>query len=180
MHRLIGFFVNMLPLKNHLEEEQTFADFLNRVKKTSVKAYENQDYQFEELVGQLPLAREAGRHPLIDTVFALRSLEEDPEYIPAALRGTLKITPYERVSRSTHFDLMLHATAGSDSLTLVFEYSTALFKPSTIETLARNYTRLLEQVINKPNPRVKELAVHHDFIATDPDFLLKQETGFDF
>jgi len=69
----------MLAIKNHPQAGQTFEDFLIEVKETLIEAYDNQDYQFEELVNNLAIQREAGRHPLIDTVFVLHNRGKNRE-----------------------------------------------------------------------------------------------------
>jgi hypothetical protein len=181
LQHIIGFFVNMLAIKNHLEHHQPFEDFLNEVKQASVKAYENQDYQFEELVNKLGIRRERGRHPLIDAVFVLQNQEDNPEAgILAAEKSSLKATPYNVETKVAHFDLMLQAIAVGDSITMIFEYSNALFKQTTIEGLANGYTNILEQVVKDKKIKLKDIAISHDFITANPDLLQDQETGFEF
>ena len=181
LQHIIGFFVNMLAIKNHLEHHQSFEDFLNEVKQASVKAYENQDYQFEELVNKLGIRRERGRHPLIDAVFVLQNQEDNPEAgILAAAKSGLKVTPYNVETKAAHFDLMLQAIAVGDSITMIFEYSTALFKQTTIEGLANGYLNVLEQVVKDKKIKLKDIVISHDFITANPDLLQEQETDFEF
>ena len=52
--------------------------------------------------------------------------------------------------------MMLHATDLVDSIQLVIEYSTALFKRATIAEFSKYYLEILEQVVeNKDIPLIK-------------------------
>jgi amino acid adenylation domain-containing protein len=66
---IIGMFVNTLALRSHPIGEKTFRQFLSEVKTQTLEAFENQDYQFEELVEQVEVKRDAGRNPLFDVMF---------------------------------------------------------------------------------------------------------------
>ncbi|MCP4149879.1 MAG: hypothetical protein GY757_19190, partial [bacterium] len=66
---VMGMFVNTLPLKNYPAAEKTFLQLLREIKKRTLDAFANQDYQYEDLVAQLAIARDARRNPLFDTMF---------------------------------------------------------------------------------------------------------------
>ena len=66
---MLGMFVNTLPLKNHIEPNISFEEFLDNVKVKCLKAFEYQDYPFDELVNSLNLPRDTSRSPLFDTMF---------------------------------------------------------------------------------------------------------------
>jgi amino acid adenylation domain-containing protein len=180
LQHIIGFFVNMLAIKNHPEENQAFEDFLMEVKRSSIEAYENQDYQFEELVNQLNFPREPGRHPLIDTVFVLRSLEDNPGNTLAEEKREWTVSPYEIESKVSHFDFMFHATEHRDSITMRVEYSSALFKPGTIKELSKGYTEVLEQVVKNSMIKLKEITIKDEFITANQNMPGDQELTFQF
>ena len=50
-------FVNTLAMRNYPEGSKTFKEFLAEVKANALKAYENQDYQFEELVEKVNVSK---------------------------------------------------------------------------------------------------------------------------
>jgi hypothetical protein len=182
LQNIIGFFVNMLALKNHPQAEQTFENFLMEVKETAINAYQNQDYPFEELVKQLDIKREAGRHPLIDTVFVLQNLVDTDkgENIQSMEDSQLTATPYEMEHQVAHFDLMFHAAVMKDAISMTIEYSTALFKQATIEELAKCYQDVLEQVVKNKMIKLKEITIRHDIMIESSDKLQDQDLAFEF
>ncbi|MFT4500706.1 condensation domain-containing protein, partial [Bacillus cereus] len=64
LQNIIGMFVNTLALRNQAEGEKGYLEFLEEVKQNSLLAYDNQSYQFEELIDKLQVNRDTSRHPL--------------------------------------------------------------------------------------------------------------------
>ncbi|MDQ1352204.1 MAG: tyrocidine synthetase, partial [Acidobacteriota bacterium] len=73
LEKIIGMFVNTLALRNYPSGEKKFIDFLKEVKKKTLDALENQDYQYEDLVEELAITRDAGRNPLFDALLVLQN-----------------------------------------------------------------------------------------------------------
>ncbi|UCH93755.1 MAG: amino acid adenylation domain-containing protein [Candidatus Aminicenantes bacterium] len=159
LENIIGFFVNMLAIKTFPRENENFSDYVLQVKEKTVNAYDNQDYQFEELVSKLPIPRKPGRHPLVDTVFVFHEPGERGP-IPTTSNKASENRPENQNITSysgSHFDLMLHVTDNQDSLLASLEYSTDLFKKSTITELADFYRDILKQVLENPGMKLEEI-----------------------
>jgi tyrocidine synthetase-3 len=74
----IGFYVNMLPLRNILKKGETFRELLQRVKTDTLEAFEHQVYPFDRLVKDLHLTRDMSRNPLFDVVVTAQTLNNPP------------------------------------------------------------------------------------------------------
>ncbi|MCP4154596.1 MAG: amino acid adenylation domain-containing protein, partial [bacterium] len=72
---VIGMFVNTLAIRTRLERDKNCRTLLERVKTTTLAAFENQDYQFEELVESLDISRNASRSSLFDVMFTMQNME---------------------------------------------------------------------------------------------------------
>ena len=70
---LIGFFVNTLALRTTFEDNETFSDVLNKVKETTLQAYQHQDVPFDKLVDHLNISRVLNRNPVFQVEFSLLS-----------------------------------------------------------------------------------------------------------
>jgi hypothetical protein len=68
---IVGMFVNTLPMRNYPSGHKTFRQFLKEVKKGTLKAYENQEYPFEELVDKISIRRDTSHNPVFDVMFNL-------------------------------------------------------------------------------------------------------------
>ncbi|MDQ1350346.1 MAG: hypothetical protein QG657_647 [Acidobacteriota bacterium] len=156
LENIVGFFVNMLPIKTNPGLDKSFSQYLQEVKEKAVKAYENQGYPFEELVNKLDLPREQGRHPLVDAVFAFgNDLENEEDRKRRISQQSSGFTGFN----ITHFDLLLYAADEPDSIQMRLQYSTDLFNISTIEDIAKFYLDILEQVVEKPVIKLREIVL---------------------
>ncbi|MFA7746287.1 condensation domain-containing protein, partial [Salinicoccus roseus] len=64
---IIGMFDNTLAIRTAPMAEKTFLDYITETKETMLKAFEHQEYPFEELVEKLGVKRDLSRNPLFDT-----------------------------------------------------------------------------------------------------------------
>ena len=141
LRNIIGMFVNTLVMRNFPAGSKTYQEFLNEVKENSQKAYENQDYQFEELVEKLNLQRDMSRNPLFDTMFILQNMD-----IETIELSNLKISPYNLENNTAKFDLTIDAVETATEIQFTLEYRTKLFQKETVERLATHYLNILEEI----------------------------------
>jgi hypothetical protein len=64
LENLIGFFINLLPLRSDLSGQPSFRDLLAQVRETCLGAYEHGDIRFETLIEELRPKRSLQRNPL--------------------------------------------------------------------------------------------------------------------
>ncbi|MCP5105271.1 MAG: amino acid adenylation domain-containing protein, partial [bacterium] len=124
----------------------------------TLDAFENQDYQFEDLVEKLSVNRDAGRNPVFDVMFVLRKIESAPGNGPAE-ESSLKSEPLAHEARTSKFDLTLHAVEGPENLSFTFEYCTKLFKMETIERFTRYFKTVACIVSDSPGGRISEIDI---------------------
>ncbi|UCH92160.1 MAG: amino acid adenylation domain-containing protein [Candidatus Aminicenantes bacterium] len=175
LENIIGMFVNMLAMRNRPEGNKSFMDFLNDVGKNALEAFENQDYQFEQLVDKLGLQRISQKNPLFDVVFAVLNLDH-----PVVETPGLTLKPYKYEDRTCKFVLRLAAHEGSDMVTISLTYSTILFKRTTVEKMAARFIEVLQQVLENTNIKLKDIAITHDLSVTTSKTLEEYQDSFEF
>ncbi|HLP58608.1 MAG TPA: amino acid adenylation domain-containing protein [Candidatus Deferrimicrobium sp.] len=124
---LIGMFVNTLALRNRPEGDKSVGEFLAEVKNCALKAFENQEYRYEDIVNKVNVDRNTGRNPLFDVMLSLENLETPGVRIPG-----LKLKEYDFEVQTSKFDLTLIAREEEGTLQFSCEYCTKLFKEETI------------------------------------------------
>ncbi|MEE4564878.1 amino acid adenylation domain-containing protein [Paenibacillus polymyxa] len=142
---LIGMFVNTLAIRNYPEGGKTFRDYVLEVKDNALKAFEHQNYPFEELVEKLGVDRDLSRNPLFDTMFALQNLEQTEQQL-----AELQLASYPSEQTTAKFDLSLFAQEDGEQIACGFQYGTRLYKRETIERLAVHLQQLINVVIEQP------------------------------
>ncbi|ANF97034.1 non-ribosomal peptide synthetase [Paenibacillus bovis] len=146
-----GMFVNMLAMRTSPESDLPFTDYLAQCKEMIVHAYTHSDYPFEELVEQLGLQRDASRHPLFDVLFAVQNFTRPEFQLP-----NLDILSVEPGWNPSKFSMNWTVQEG-ETLDIAIEYSTSLFRDSTIVQMAEHYTELLRQIVAHPQRSNGEL-----------------------
>jgi non-ribosomal peptide synthetase component F len=152
LENIIGMFVNTLAMRNHPTGEKTFQEFLAEVKAGALQAYESQDYQFEELVEKLNIRRDLSRNPLFDTMFVLQNQDVGSTEISG-----LTITPYTYENKIAKFDLTLQAIEEKNRIYFALEYCTKLFKPETVQRMAKHIIHFIEAVVSHPTVKLSEI-----------------------
>ncbi|WP_253910536.1 non-ribosomal peptide synthetase, partial [Pyxidicoccus fallax] len=151
---LIGFFVNTMVLRTHLDGDPSFQELLRRVRDVTLGAYAHQDVPFEKLVEVLQPPRQAGHTPFFQVTLVLLNT-------PAAELATPGLTfrPVDVDSGTSKFDLTLVCTETPRGLSTVLEYRSDLFEPSTAERLMEHLRALLEDAVAHPERRLSELSL---------------------
>jgi amino acid adenylation domain-containing protein len=154
IENLIGFFVNTLVIRSNLEDNPSFRELLQRVKEITLGAYTHQDVPFEQLVEELKVDRNLNRNPLFDVMFIIEQREKKELKLPG-----LSLSYLEAETNKVVFDLIVSITETKTGLAGAIRYSTELFKPSTIESMAAHFQVLLEGIIAHPQVKVSQLPI---------------------
>jgi amino acid adenylation domain-containing protein len=172
---VIGFFVNVLAIRTQPHEEKAFARYLQEVKRATLAGYENQDYPFDELVNTLKIPNDLSRNPLFCVSFVVQNME-----IGELSFDDFKIYPFETERKQARFDLQLEVREVGDSILVSLEYAAALFKRATAEKFLERYVRMLQQVVDKLDIRLKDIEISHDLTMAQSKILQKEDIDFEF
>ncbi|NEY82417.1 amino acid adenylation domain-containing protein, partial [Bacillus sp. 3H-10] len=151
---VIGMFVNTLAMRNYPKGDKSFCDYLTEVKETALKAYENQDYPFDELVEKLDLTRDMSRSALFDTMFVMQNFDHDEFEMK-----DLTFAPYEMEAHVSKFDLTLTAIEEDQKIKCVLNYGTKLFKKETMERLAKHLIHIFQAIIDQPERSLHDISM---------------------
>jgi len=174
VENVIGMFVNTLAMRNYPEDHKTISQFMEEIRENSLKAYKNQDCQFEELIKNLQITRNLGRNPLFDTLFVLQNTEMSKLDVQG-----LKFIQYSLENNVTQFDLVLDASEEENNTHFRFRYCTKLFRQETIRRMAGHFINILCEMVNNPKQLIKEIdmlsskekkQIFVDFNNTEADF----------
>jgi amino acid adenylation domain-containing protein len=154
---LIGHFINTLALRTSVSGDPGFLEFLQRVRKTAIEAYQYQDVPFDRVVEELRPSRDLSRHPIFQVTFQYVHVDD-----PAQQSNARAVTdPIIRLD-TAKFDIRCDLCNAVEGLTGYIEFNTALFDRSTIAGMARCFQRLVTAVTKNPRSRLSELPVMND------------------
>jgi amino acid adenylation domain-containing protein len=151
---IIGMFVNTLVLRNFPIGQKRFLLFLEEVKETTIQAFENRDYLYEDLVEKVEIERDTGRNPLFDTMFVLQNMEVLELEIPG-----VNVQPVVFETQISKFDITLTAVEKKEKLAFTFEYCTKLFKEETIRRFAGFFKKTILTILENHDIRILEIEI---------------------
>ncbi|MEW2119725.1 amino acid adenylation domain-containing protein [Streptomyces sp. NPDC005474] len=150
---LIGFFVNMLPLRADLSGDPTFRELLDRVAAVTRDALGHAELPFDALVEAVRPRRDPSRSPVFQVVFAYQNAGSALT-LPGLDVDQRLIDP-----GTSRFDLSWSVVTGTESTEVAVEFSTDLFDPETIAQFQSAYRELLATVTRDPGCRASRAAL---------------------
>ena len=149
---LIGFFVNVIPLRSRLADDQVdFGRWLEHVQTSVLDAFDHQDVPFDRIVELSGIGRERDRSPLIQTLFVLQNTPTERFSLPGL---EVEVMPQPR--QESKFDMAVFVNESDTGLSVEWVYATALYRRETIEQLTGAWQSLLAQIVEAPSTLVEE------------------------
>ena len=168
LQQIIGMFINILLIRNFPTGEKTFTEFLGDVKTRALEAFDNQDFQFEDLASRISLNRDGNRNPLFDVGFGLHELDIPTVEIPG-----MELKPYRYKNRTSKVDILLVGEVG-ENLSFRLEYNTTLFTQNTIERFILYFKRIVATVIENPDKKIGEIEIIYADERKDINFRIQE------
>jgi amino acid adenylation domain-containing protein len=157
LERLIGLFINILPLRTDLSGDPTFRELLARVREVALGAYAHQDVPFERLVEELQPKRSLDQMPLFRASFVFQNAPRATVHIPE-----LSLEPFLIESSVIKNDLSMSMTEAGDELTGTLGYNADIFDGAAIKKMANHFRTLLEIVAEGPDHPISSLRLLRD------------------
>src|SRR5579875_312400 len=167
--RVVGCFINLLPLRAQLSGDPTIRELLHQTSATVLEALQHQDYPFSLLVERLGLPHDPSRPSLVQVSFTLEKAHRPVGlgcwsfFLPhAEVRlnfGGLPAEPYCLEQRACQMDLEMILEEGDNALYGIIRYNTDLFDEQTIVRLAGRYHILLKSILEDQQKRISELSL---------------------
>ncbi|HJX29616.1 MAG TPA: amino acid adenylation domain-containing protein, partial [Thermoanaerobaculia bacterium] len=161
---LIGFFVNILPLRIDLSGELSYRELLARVQRTALEAYDHQRLSFERIVEALQLRRDLSRAAVRQVGFAFQNAADASVMLP----GGITAAPMEVDAGVSRLEMTLFLWKADGKLRGVCEYSTDLFEATTIDRFLEFFLRTIEDLTSGPERRLLSLPERIEVPATVP------------
>jgi amino acid adenylation domain-containing protein len=160
---LIGFFVNMVPLRAICSGNPKFHELLAQVRESTFKAYAHQGVPFDKLVQELQPIRNLSYPPIFQVVF---SFQNQPNLTELTLSG-LKLSFPSIELATSQFDLLLDVSESKEGLVGALQYNTDLFDRMTIVQMAQHFRSLLESIVADREQRLSDLRLLSDEEQTE-------------
>ncbi len=164
---VIGYFINMMPLRADLAGDPPFRELLRRVGGTVLDALQHQDYPFPLLVERLNVGRDPSRAPLVQVTFTLEKAHRSQQlgawrfFLPPSgarlTLGGLQVEQYYVEQHASQSDLEMAFEEGDGTIEGMLRYNKDLFEHDTVQRMVGHFLTLLEGITEDPDRRLSEL-----------------------
>ncbi|WP_229929002.1 non-ribosomal peptide synthetase [Kitasatospora xanthocidica] len=142
---LIGYFVNLLPLRLKLEEGASFRELVRHVREVSIGGYRHQEVPFDDIANAVLEERPEDRNPLCQVLLELHPLDTRPLTV-----GGHQVTRALHSNPVSRFDLSVSVDDLGTGFTGRFEYDSDLFGPAAMAGLCEEWLGTLAAAVEVP------------------------------
>jgi non-ribosomal peptide synthetase component F len=155
--KLIGFFINLLPLHTDLSGDPNFRELVLRVREVALGAYAHQDIPFDKLVEDLQPERSLSHNPIVQALFVMQNIPSQKRELPG-----LELAPFPMSITRSKFDVAVFMRDKGTEMVQDWLYSTELFDRDTILRMALHFETLLRHALSQPDARLSALEMHSE------------------
>ncbi|WP_162257903.1 non-ribosomal peptide synthetase [Kitasatospora sp. Root107] len=143
-HRVLGCFLNTLPVRLDLGADPSFAELLGRVRHSALEAFAHQRVPFQQLAADRATDRDPGRNGLVQVFFNVL-----PPAAPLELPDcTVEQLPFPEID--SKFDLTLYVSTVDGQLALDAVYDAELYEAERVTDLLEQVGLVLAQAVADP------------------------------
>jgi non-ribosomal peptide synthetase component F/acyl carrier protein len=142
--KLIGFFVNTLPLRVDLSGDPTFADLLGRVRRVALDGYAHADAPLDVLVQELQVTRDPRRTPLFQVI-----LNVIGSPVVEQITG-VAVEPMDTPVLPPIVDLVLTAQESDGAIHIYLDFDASRYQAEMVRTLVAHLRMLLRAAVADP------------------------------
>jgi amino acid adenylation domain-containing protein len=144
--RLIGCFLNMLPLRMDISAADTWLMLLRRSREICLSAMEHGSLPFDRIVRCADTPRILGRHPLFDVMLVGQEDGQAAFSLPGVTVSSHVATPGPGAT-----DLTVSVAETAEVISVRIHFDDGLFGKSAIERLAGHWQTMLGEAIAHPH-----------------------------
>lgn len=162
---LIGFFINIVVLRNRLDGNPTVREVLSRAREMALGAYAHQDLPFDRVVDAVSPVRSLSRNPLFGVVVHVREELPSDQVIDTSADGETRFTALEPTFDVAHADLSLNffAETAPDGTPAGYAgtviYRTELYRQETARRLISWLERVVRAFANDPDRTLRDITI---------------------
>ncbi|MEU9480817.1 condensation domain-containing protein [Streptomyces sp. NPDC048191] len=164
VERMVGLFINTLPVRVRLRDDEPVAGLLKRLQEEQAALMEHHHLGLSEV------QRQVGSRDLFDTTMVFESYPLDASTWESPAKG-LKLVGVAGTD-ATHYPLALSVIPGA-RLTLRLGYRTDAFAPAEAELYLARLDRLLQNMVAQPDLPTARV----DFLSPEERYRLLAEFG---
>ncbi len=143
LESMVGYFINPLALRLDLSGDPTFAELVRRVRETTIEAFAHADVPYESVVRAINPERDLSQTPVFQAMMVFHNpawQTNRPKFEPDGIR----CVELSHEKGWAKFDVLVGMSERAAGLNTTWEYSTELFRASTVQRMMEHFRILAE------------------------------------
>jgi amino acid adenylation domain-containing protein len=146
---MIGMFVNTVVLRDTVDPEESFTTYFKRIKENALKAFEHQDYSFDQLVEKAAIKWDMSRNPVFDIMV-----------MPLVAGGYILPNHWEVVDLGrapAKFDLNLGFDEAGGDFRIELIYNTDVYERNVMERFLLHCGNIIDTLAGDPDRKIGQV-----------------------
>lgn len=154
LENILGMFVNTLPIRENILEDQNFIYILKQIKSRCLGAYNHQLYSIDKMLEVCNIEQDLSRNPLFSVMVTMQEIEN------ISINDGLDIERVKIDSGISKFDLSFHINKNNNNeIFYDIEYATSLFEKESIDLLNHRFVEILNSLVSNPYKKLAEISL---------------------
>lgn len=153
--RMVGLFINTIPLRVTITNEDTFNNVVQRVRDSGVLAQRHSYYPLYKLQKLTPLAQN-----LFDNILVFENypIEEELSFsMDKQEFFGFTLDEYE-IYEQTNFDFNFKVIPGEKTV-VILKYNSNVYTKENVEQIENHFTKILDQIVEKPEIAISQIEI---------------------
>jgi len=161
----LGYFVNPIPLRTTLNLSDSIVQYIHATKRRVSASLSHQEIPFQRIIDIAGKNSNGTTSPLFNVMFAYQSLPRLKQAYPLVLAnrsvefsmGDFSVSSVPLKKHCAQYPVTLTLVESDIGYDGVIEFDDAMFSNSFIESLAAEYTRVIDSALNTPNETIAKI-----------------------
>ncbi|MBY0088466.1 non-ribosomal peptide synthetase [Brevibacillus brevis] len=158
---LIGYFVNMIPIRSQVTGDKSFSQFIRELQLTLIDGMDHAVYPFPAMVREANIPRLHGSSPVFDIIFTYQNFlqSQNLQRFYDKCQNKLAIELIEGVHQEGEYEFELEVFEQEAEFVLNLKYNPHVFDQATIQRMADHYQNIANEVIKNPDIALDEISL---------------------
>ncbi len=152
----IGFYVNTLAFRNKFASGNSLSELLESIKKITLDGYQNQDFPYDELIGELAKNGGLSQASLFNVMLTFQSAGESIDQLEL---NDLEISRFGGVEVTNKFDWDVDIQQQNNQLTIVVNYDKNQFSYAKMSAMLKHYENVLWHFTQSLSTKIKDINI---------------------
>ncbi|MCR3759893.1 amino acid adenylation domain-containing protein [Clostridium felsineum] len=150
---VIGVFVNTIILRNSIDTDISFLEFLEKVKNNTIESFDYSDYPYDELINSLKIKNNNNESNLIETVLTYGRGDIQTEVV----LPDIKLKQHKIKGIESKFGIIIDASEKGENLYFISEYKNSIYKEESIIGLFEGIEKILKLVLENDDIKIRDI-----------------------